>query len=523
MAVGNHDKRRVEILVLSWLLVASGIVGASSVVGASRVVGADPESGTATPSVAGPSAATRPTSPASEAAPAVPTVETTTVETTTVETTTAETTTAESPRPLEPRFDFACEQVAVTARGYDSVTLVFEDGDRQTFRWSFRGWNVFFGTGENVGAVVAEVVVRRDGEQVTQRNPRFEACVARTGAVATAGTPLTATATTAPTVATATTPGTAPATATIATTVATATTPGNANTTTTANTTATVPSAATVTATPNTATPTANVTTVTTVTAATTGATATTAIATAATLDLTTFGDVTATPTTLAGTTVRGTASATTSIPTPTVTPRPIAGFPECSDEELGLSTALNLTYEEVTDVPSENVTEENGGGTDRGETDGSGTDGGKSFVSEDATEIEENRFRFTVEGESYELELVEVERNEADRPVSVAFDSELPMDAVIVRTGQGANVYEFPVNVSQRAALQAPTDVNTGQPFPIEEITFCYDAGTPTQTAHAGGPLDDVGLGFLAGRAATAAVGLAAAGLLVGRRRRGR
>jgi hypothetical protein len=514
MAVGNHDKRRVEILVLSWLLVASGIVGASSVVGASRVVGADPESGTATPSVAGPSAATRPTSPASEAAPAVPTVETTTVETTTVETTTAETTTvettaaetttAESPRPLEPRFDFACEQVAVTARGYDSVTLVFEDGDRQTFRWSFRGWNVFFGTGENVGAVVAEVVVRRDGEQVTQRNPRFEACVARTGAVATAGTPLTATATTAPT-------------------VATATTPGNANTTTTANTTATVPSAATVTATPNTATPTANVTTVTTVTAATTGATATTAIATAATLDLTTFGDVTATPTTPAGTTVRGTASATTSIPTPTVTPRPIAGFPECSDDELGLSTALNLTYEEVTDVPSENVTEENGGGTDRGETDGSGTDGGKSFVSEDATEIEENRFRFTVEGESYELELVEVERTEADRPVSVAFDSELPMDAVIVRTGQGANVYEFPVNVSQRAALQAPTDVNTGQPFPIEEITFCYDAGTPTRTAHAGGPLDDVGLGFLAGRAATAAVGLAAAGLLVGRRRRGR
>jgi hypothetical protein len=373
MAVGNDDKRRVAVLAVSLLLAASGIVGANSVDGANGIGGGASSSATGSNGVA---------VSASESVAEADTGSATTIETTT--------TTDESPGSLEPRFDFACEQVAVTARGYDSVTLVFEGGDRQTFRWSFRGRNVFFGTGERVGATVAAVVVRRDGEEVTRRNPSFEACVGSTGTAATVTSAVSATPSgTAPTATTTTVPATAP----------------------------------TVTATPNTAPTTANVTTTTT---AGSGATLT-----VETLDLTPFGELTATPTTPAGTTVRGTANATATIPTPTVTPRPIAGFPECSDEELGLSAVLNLT-------------DENG-----------------SFASEDAIEVEEDRFRFTVEGETYELELVEVERNDAGRPVSVAFDSEIPIDAVIVRTGQGANVYEFPGGVSRRAGLRAPTDAN--------------------------------------------------------------
>lgn len=390
---GGDAKRQLQVLVLSWLLIVS-VVGASGIVGASSSVG--------TSSSVGGGADVEPT-------------------------------TTESPRPLEPRFDFACEHVAVTARGYDSVTLVFGDDDRETFYWSFRGRNVFFGTGENVGAVVAEVVVRRDGERVTRRNPNFEACAGQN-----------------------------------ATTAAVGTTGGTA-------------------------------------TAATTGGTATaTTTATAATLDLPTTIELTMSATaTPATATVETTArEATTAVPTPTVTPQPIAGFPECSDEEFGLERALNLSY----------------------------ADG--AFTSENAAEIGENRFRFTVENESYELELVEVERNGAGNPISVTFDATLSVDGVIVRSGSGANVYEFSEGVSRRADLRAPTDENTGQPFVIEEIAFCYDPETPNRTESSGGPLptlDDLGhglglsLNLLVGRGATAAVGLAAAGLLVVRRRRRR
>ncbi|NEU58324.1 FG-GAP-like repeat-containing protein [Halorussus sp. MSC15.2] len=99
--------------------------------------------------------------------------------TTTTTTTTTETTTTETPRPLEPEFDFACEEVAVTAHRYDAVTLVFADGDRQTFRGNFRGRNVFFGTGDDRGKVVERAIVKRDGETVSEDNPDFEDCVER--------------------------------------------------------------------------------------------------------------------------------------------------------------------------------------------------------------------------------------------------------------------------------------------------------------------------------------------------------
>jgi hypothetical protein len=418
MARGEGDaKRRLQVLIFSWLLVASA-VGASGIV--ARVD--------------------------------------------------AKSTIAESPQSFEPRFDFACEQVAVTARSYDSVTLVFAD-DRQTFYWSFRGRNVFFGTGENVGAVVERVVVRRDGERVTQRNPSYEACAGRNATVAT------------------TAPGeTTTATETTATTATTATTVATATNTTTAS----IEIVANTTTGPNTTTSPSSATRRTT---ATTQATET--IRTTATVDFPTIPEITAAATTTPETTVRGTTTITTPtaarVPTPTVTPQPIAGFPKCPDEEFGLANALNLTYE----------------------------DG--AFTSENATEIEENRFRFTVVGKTYAVELVEIERNEAGEPVSVTFDSTLPMDGVIVRTGQGANVYEFPQVVSRRASLRAPINANTGQPFPIEEVSFCYGPETPTGPENDGGGFDAIGVGLelLVGRGAAATVGAAAAGLLVMRRRR--
>jgi hypothetical protein len=417
MARGEGDaNRRLQVLIFSWLLVASA-VGASGF-----VARAD-----------------------------------------------AKPTTMESPQSFEPRFDFTCEQVAVTARSYDSVTLIFAD-DRQTFYWSFRGRNVFFGTGENVGAVVERVVVRRDGERVTRRNPRFEACVGSN--VTVEGTAIGKTTTVAETaVATETT------TSTVTTTVA-ATHTTTASTATVANTTTT----------PSTTTPR---------TTATTRATETNRPT--ATVDFPTIPEITAVATATPETTVVETTTmptlTTAPVPTPTVTPQPIAGFPRCSDEEFRLTNVLNLIYE----------------------------DGG--FTSENATELEANRFRFTVENETYEVELVEVERNERGQPVSVTFVGTLPVDGVVVRGGPGANVYEFPEGVSRRADLRAPTDGNTGQPFAIDEIAFCDELGDSTRTESGmenDGGLGTLGVGFelLVGRDATAAVGLAAAGLLTVRRR---
>jgi hypothetical protein len=132
----------------------------------------------------------------------------------------------------------------------------------------------------------------------------------------------------------------------------------------------------------------------------------------------------------------------------------------------------------------------------------------------------EENRFRFTVEEETYEIELVEVERNEDDEVIAVTFNSTLLVDAVIVYGGPGANVYEFPEGVSERAELEAPTNENSGKPFPIEQVTFCYDPETPNEAENAGGrPFALAGLD--AGRALSAVVGLAAAGMVAVRRRR--
>ena len=79
------------------------------------------------------------------------------------------------------------------------------------------------------------------------------------------------------------------------------------------------------------------------------------------------------------------------------------------------------------------------------------------------------------------------------------------------------------------RVSAVSITDNPGGNPFPIEELAFCYDPETPNREENSSGGFGDrAGLGglsdlsdLLAGEAATATVGLAAAGMLVMRRRR--
>jgi len=94
----------------------------------------------------------------------------------TTTTTTTTTTPDPTPVPFEPTFDFACRQAAVDAHQYDAVTLVFEDGDRQTFRGPFGERNVFFGTDANRDEIIERLIVRHDDEQVARQNPNFEEC-----------------------------------------------------------------------------------------------------------------------------------------------------------------------------------------------------------------------------------------------------------------------------------------------------------------------------------------------------------
>jgi hypothetical protein len=75
--------------------------------------------------------------------------------------------------------------------------------------------------------------------------------------------------------------------------------------------------------------------------------------------------------------------------------------------------------------------------------------------------------------------------RNTADGPV-FDFTANLGVDAVIVKGGPDADVYQYdpPSEVTADTALHAPVNPNNNNFYGLSHISFCYDVEPPTATS---------------------------------------
>lgn len=71
---------------------------------------------------------------------------------------------------------------------------------------------------------------------------------------------------------------------------------------------------------------------------------------------------------------------------------------------------------------------------------------------------------------------------NEEEGTQQVAWSSSTPIDAVIVKGGNNANVY-FYNEATSDSGLTAPINPNTDKPFGISHVSLCYDEDITTTT----------------------------------------
>ncbi|MGC9360287.1 MAG: hypothetical protein ACP5G7_07935 [Anaerolineae bacterium] len=70
----------------------------------------------------------------------------------------------------------------------------------------------------------------------------------------------------------------------------------------------------------------------------------------------------------------------------------------------------------------------------------------------------------------------ITVTRWEDGQAVEFSWTSTLPLDAVIVKAGSGANVYSYDPELSSDSGLQSPINPKNDKNFGISHIEFCYD-----------------------------------------------
>ena len=61
------------------------------------------------------------------------------------------------------------------------------------------------------------------------------------------------------------------------------------------------------------------------------------------------------------------------------------------------------------------------------------------------------------------------------------SFESNIGVDVVIVKGGPNSNVYTYDPESTGDTGLHAPINPNTGKPFGLSHISFCYDVEQPT------------------------------------------
>lgn len=59
-----------------------------------------------------------------------------------------------------------------------------------------------------------------------------------------------------------------------------------------------------------------------------------------------------------------------------------------------------------------------------------------------------------------------------------VDWSSNIPIDAVIIKGGDNANVYNYTPNASSDTGLVTPTNPSNGQPYGLSHVDFCYGPG---------------------------------------------
>jgi hypothetical protein len=60
----------------------------------------------------------------------------------------------------------------------------------------------------------------------------------------------------------------------------------------------------------------------------------------------------------------------------------------------------------------------------------------------------------------------------------AVDWSSNMPIDAVIIKGGDNANVYYYTPNASSDTGLVTPTNPSNGQPYGLSHVDFCYGPG---------------------------------------------
>lgn len=82
-----------------------------------------------------------------------------------------------------------------------------------------------------------------------------------------------------------------------------------------------------------------------------------------------------------------------------------------------------------------------------------------------------------TESGSVFHITISNIVTNDEGEIISFEWSSTQPIYVVIVIGGNKANVFEYPMGAISDDYLYAPTNPETGKPYTISHVTFCWEA----------------------------------------------